>query len=323
MLRPLRNFFPAAEFPRLLIGLDAPDDAAVYQLNDEQAVIATMDFFPPIVDDARAFGAIAAANALSDIYAMGGQPLFAINLVAWPDALPKALLTEVLRGGAEAVREAGAVLAGGHSVVDEEPKYGLAAFGLIHPRRVLAKGGARAGDALVLTKALGTGVITTAAKFNGCSPERLAATVASMRRLNGAAAAAANQHDARAMTDITGYGLIGHALEMTRATGVDFHFRLPALPLLPGAEEYAAAGYLPGGIERNRQYYGRHVHLPADLPAPAHDLLYDPQTSGGLLIALPAAAAAPLVEALNTAGHAAARIGDVKPGAGQLHFLTD
>ena len=319
-MRPLQNLFPAADYPQLLVGLDAPDDAAVYQLNDEQAVIATMDFFPPIVDDARAFGAIAAANALSDVYAMGGQPLFAINLVGWPEALPHALLTEVLRGGAESVREAGAVLAGGHSVVDEEPKYGLAAFGLAQPSEILAKGGAQIGDALVLTKALGTGVITTAAKFDACSPERLDTAIASMCRLNAAAARAARQHQARAMTDITGYGLVGHALEMARAGAVDFHFQLATIPWLPGAEEYAAAGHLPGGIARNREYYGQDVHTPASISAPHYDLLYDPQTSGGLLISLPAQEAAALISELGASGHAVALVGEARAGNGRLHF---
>lgn len=319
-MRPLQNFFPAEDFPQLLVGLDAPDDAAVFQLNDEQAIIATMDFFPPIVDDARSFGAIAAANALSDVYAMGGQPLFAINLVAWPESLPHSLLTEVMRGGAEAVREAGAVLAGGHSVVDEEPKYGLAALGIIHPGQILAKGGAQIGDALVLTKALGTGVITTAAKFDACSPENLGAAIASMSRLNAAASRIARQYNAHAMTDITGYGLIGHALEMARAGRVDFHFQISDLPWLPGTEEYAAAGYLPGGISRNRAYYGEQVFLPDEIAETHHDLLYDPQTSGGLLISLPPAEAEKFVHELSASGQAGAIIGKVQTGNGSLHF---
>ena len=319
-MRPLRNFFPAADHPQLLIGLDAPDDAAVYQLNEEQAVIATMDFFPPIVDDARAFGAIAAANALSDVYAMGGQPLFAINLVAWPEGLPHSLLTEVLRGGAEAVRAAGAVLAGGHSVVDEEPKYGLAAFGLIHPQQILAKEGAKEGDALVLTKALGTGVITTAAQFDACSSEALATTVASMRRLNDTASKLAQQFHACAMTDITGYGLVGHALEMLKNEAVDFHFDLSALPWLPDAESCASAGHLPGGIARNREYYGQKVFLPLAISSHHHDLLYDPQTSGGLLIALPAQESQPYVEQMMRSGRQAWIVGAVSKGHGCLHF---
>lgn len=319
-MRPLRDIFPAQYHPQLLVGLDAPDDAAVYQLNEEQAVIATMDFFPPIVDDARAFGAIAAANALSDVYAMGGQPLFAINLVAWPEGLPHSLLTEVLRGGAEAVRTAGAVLAGGHSVVDEEPKYGLAAFGLIHPQRVLAKEGAKEGDALVLTKALGTGVITTAAQFDACSPEALATTVKSMRRLNDTASQLAQQFHVHAMTDITGYGLVGHALEMLKNEAVDFHFHLSALPWLAEAEQRASEGHLPGGIARNREYYGEKVYLPLDISSFHHDLLYDPQTSGGLLLALPNQESQPFVEKMVSSGQQAWVVGSVQKGHGCLHF---
>ena len=302
------------------MGLEAPDDAAVYRLNEEQAVIATMDFFPPIVDDARAFGAIAAANALSDVYAMGGQPIFAINLVAWPDSLPHSVMTEVMRGGAEAVREAGAVLAGGHSVVDEEPKYGLAAFGIIHPQQILAKAGARDGDALVLTKALGTGIITTAAKFDACSPEALDAAVASMRRLNATAALLANQYPAHAMTDITGYGLIGHALEMLRNESVDFHIQLSDLSWLPNAEEYASAGYLPGGIARNRDYYGDRVFPTRPISSTHHDLIYDPQTSGGLLLSLPVAKAEAYVSELAGLGQAAWIIGSVRDGNGCIHL---
>ncbi len=321
-MRPLQNLFPAADYPQLLVGLSAPDDAAVYQLNNEQAIIATTDFFPPIVDDAADFGAIAAANALSDVYAMGGKPLFAINLVAWPESLPYDLLTDVLRGGAETVRAAGAVLAGGHSVVDEEPKYGLAAFGVVSPAAILAKGGACIGDALVLTKALGSGVITTAAKFDTCSAARLATAVASMRRLNAAAAQAAHHHSAHAMTDITGYGLVGHALEMARLSAVDFHIQLNALPWLPGAEEYASAGHLPGGIQRNREYYGQAVQLPNAIPQSLHDLLYDPQTSGGLLVALPQREAQSFIDELVAAGHSAAHIGDVHAGNGKIHVLS-
>ena len=319
-MRPLRNFFPSNDFPNLLVGLEAPDDAAVYQLNDEQAVIATMDFFPPIVDDARAFGAIAAANALSDVYAMGGQPIFAINLVAWPDSLPHSVLTEVMHGGAEAVREAGAVLAGGHSVVDEEPKYGLAAFGVIHPKQILAKEGAKNGDSLVLTKALGTGILTTAAKFDSCSPEALDAAVTSMCRLNATASQLANQYQAHAMTDITGYGLVGHALEMLRNEKVDFHFHLADLPWLPNAETYASEGYLPGGIARNRDYYGHKVHPTRQISPTHHDLIYDPQTSGGLLISMPAAKAETYVREMANLGQGAWIIGSVHNGNGCIYI---
>ena len=241
MLRALDNLFPAEQHPNLLVGLGSPDDAAVYRLNDEQALIQTVDFFTPIVDTPYEYGAIAAANALSDVYAMGGEVLFALNIAALPPDLPTDMMAEILRGGADVVRSVGAAIAGGHTIQDKEPKYGLAVTGLVHPDRILTKGGARPGDALVLTKPLGTGTITTALKRGQVAPAHLDAAIASMMRLNRVASQAAQAAGARSATDITGFGLIGHTSEMAEAAGVRFRIRFDALPWLPGALGYAEA----------------------------------------------------------------------------------
>ena len=323
VLRPLADLFQADQYPDLLVGLGAPDDAAVYRLNPQQAIIETADFFPPVVDDPFAFGAIAAANALSDIYAMGGQPLFAINLAAFPEDLPPEVIIEILRGGAEKVREAGAVIAGGHTVTDREPKYGLAVTGLVHPERVMTKAGARPGDRLVLTKPLGTGVITTAHKRGEVDPADLEAAVASMMRLSREAAAAAlATPEVHAMTDITGFGLLGHAHEMAHLSGVGLSLDYAALPWLPGARRYGEAGVFPGGSERNEEYFGQWVRFAPGLALPAWEqrLLHDPQTSGGLLIAVSEAQLPALRDRLLAAGEPAVLIGEVVLGAGEIYL---
>jgi selenide,water dikinase len=286
VLRPLNEIFPAADYPDLLVGLGAPDDAAVYRLNDTQAIITTADFFPPVVDDPYDFGAIAAANALSDVYAMGGEPLFALNLAAFPEDFPPEISSAILRGGAEKVREAGAVIAGGHTITDKEPKYGLSVTGIVHPQELLTKSGARPGDALVLTKPLGAGVITTANKNGQADPDHLRAAVASMSRLNRNAARAARSARAHALTDITGYSLLGHAHEMAHLSGVRLLIDYAALPWLPGARGYAEAWQFPGGATRNADYYRRWVTVQTALTEWEQPLLYDPQTSGGLLMAV-------------------------------------
>lgn len=239
-----------------------------------------------MVDDPYDFGSIAAANALSDIYAMGGEVLFAINLVAFPDTLDMSILQEIMRGGAEKVAEAGAVVAGGHSVNDKEPKYGLAVTGIIDPEQLKRKRGALPGDALVLTKPLGTGVVTTALKAQKASEADVNAAVESMKQLNRAASRAALQHDAHAMTDITGFGLLGHALEMARQGQVDFQFRLADMPWLPGAISYAAGGSFPGGMGNNQRHFGPAVSFADGIEFMMQDLLFTPETSGGLLVAL-------------------------------------
>ena len=245
VLRPLSQTFTAADFPQVLVGLSEPDDAAVFQLDEQRAIISTTDFFPPVVDDPYDFGAIAAANALSDVYAMGGRPLLAINLVAYPEDLDKGILSEILRGGADKVKEACAVIAGGHSITDAEPKYGLSVTGEVQPSRIIRKSGAQIGDRLILSKALGTGVITTAHKRGEVADRHLAAAVRSMARLNRGAADLAQRHGVRAMTDITGFGLAGHALEMARLSGVDFHIAAQSLQSAARHSRLRATRHLP------------------------------------------------------------------------------
>jgi selenide,water dikinase len=287
VLRPLQDLFRPADHPDLLVGLGAPDDAAVYRLDDARALIVTTDFFTPIVDDPYQYGAIAAANALSDVYAMGGRPLLALNIAALPPDLPPEIITQIMVGLAEKVREAGAVIAGGHTIQDKEPKVGLAVIGLAAPDRLLTKGGVRPGDRLILTKPLGTGCITTAAKSDQARPDDLADAVAWMMRLNRDAAEVALEVGARAATDITGFGLLGHATELAEASGVTLYLDAAQIPLLPGAEQYATARIFPGGSVANRRAYKRGVRVAGDLPEHRLMLLFDAQTSGGLLIALP------------------------------------
>lgn len=273
---------------QLLVGLGAIDDAAVYRINDQQAIISTADFFPPVVDDPYTYGAIAAANALSDVYAMGGQVLMAINLVAWPDTLDASILGEVLRGGMEIVEQAGSAIAGGHTVIDNEPKYGLAVTGMVHPEHILTKGGAKPGDLLILSKPLGTGLLTTAQKREKVREEDIQAAVQSMTRLNRKASEVLVQAGVgvHAVTDITGYSLLGHAWEMAIQSLTRMRFDFAALPLLPNVRAYAEAGCIPGGTERNIRYVRPHVQLAERLDQFDQALLFDPQTSGGLFAAI-------------------------------------
>jgi selenide, water dikinase len=282
----MREIFKPGDHPELLVGLNKADDAAVYQLDEERAIISTTDFFPPIVDDPYDFGAIAAANAMSDVYAMGGQVLFAINLVAFPDNLDRSILREILRGGAEKVAEAGGVIAGGHSVIDKEPKYGLAVTGIVNPQQVKKKGGGRPGDVLLLTKPMGVGVLTTALKQGEATAESITAAVSSMKRLNKQAAEAALAAHASGMTDITGFGLLGHAQEMAGQGAVDFHLDAAQLPWLPGALDCGKLGAFPGGMGRNLDYFAPHVTFGPGVSQLVQDMLWTPETSGGLLVAL-------------------------------------
>jgi selenide, water dikinase len=319
VLQPLNGLFPTQDYPALLVGLEAPDDAAVYRLDAERAVISTVDFFPPVVDDAYSFGAIAAANALSDIYAMGGEPLMAINLVAFPDGLDMTVLSNILRGGSDKVKEAGAVIAGGHTVSDKEPKYGLAVTGIIHPDRIVTKGGARVGDKLILTKALGTGVITTALKNSQAQTEHVERAVASMTRLNRESARLADSFRVHAMTDVTGYSLLGHGHEMAHLAEVDFRIGFQNLHWLPGAHLYAEQDFFPGGTWRNKDYFEQWIQFDHDISEAGQLLLFDPQTSGGLLMATAPERASELLMALSAAGEIASIIGDVIPGNGRIH----
>ena len=263
-----------------------PDDAAVYRLDDERALIVTTDFFTPIVDDPYQYGAIAAANALSDVYAMGGTPLLALIIAALPPNLPLDMSAEIMRGLAETVREAGAVVAGGHTIQDKEPKVGLAAVGLAHPDRLLIKSCARSGDVLIRTKPLGTGCITTAAKNDRANAEHVAGAVAWMQRLNKPGAEAAVAVGAGAATDITGFGFLGHATEIAVASRVALHVALDRVPLMDGALTYAEQWTFPGGSAANRLAYEPGVRFAGDIPEERQMLLFDVQTSGGSLIAL-------------------------------------
>ena len=307
---------PTLTDPRILVDASTRDDAAVYQLTPDRAIVATVDFFTPIVDDAYDFGRIAAANALSDIYAMGATPLLALNLVGWPrDTLPYELLGDVLRGGADIAKEAGAFVLGGHSVDDPEPKYGMVAIGEVHPNRVITLAGAQAGDVLVLTKPIGTGVLTTALKRDLATAADLAGAVASMATLNAGAARAMLANGAHAATDVTGFGLLGHLHNMVAASGVSAEIDAASVPLLPKAADLAARGAIPGGTKRNREALTETVQFDAAVPETIRVLLFDAQTSGGLLIAVPANRADSLVAALkNEQTPAAARIGRIVSG---------
>ncbi|HLX57570.1 MAG TPA: selenide, water dikinase SelD [Ktedonobacteraceae bacterium] len=272
--------------PALLVGLHAADDAAVYKVNEQQAIISTADFFPPIVDDAYAFGAIAAANAMSDVFAMGGKVLMAINLVGWPADLDPAILSDILRGGADTVAKAGAVIAGGHTVTDQEPKYGLAVTGMVHPDHILTKGGARPGDYLILGKPLGTGLITTAHRNDAVDTSDLEAALQSMMRLNERASQALQRPGVHAVTDITGFGLLGHAWEMASQSRAGMRFHYDALPQLPHARYYGEHGHMTGGARRNETYFTPRVSINKRLGKIDREILWDPQTSGGLFAAI-------------------------------------
>lgn len=316
VLRPLA----LRSHPDLLVGLQTSDDAAVFRLAPDLALIQTVDFFPPVVDDPYTFGAIAAANAMSDIYAMGGEVLLALNIAAWPEELPVEVLSEIFAGGAAKLAEAGAVIAGGHTVNDREPKYGLCVTGRIHPDRVLTKAGARAGDHLYLTKPIGSGAITTAHKQQRVAPEHLDEAVASMLRLNRAAAACAQAARVNSCTDVTGFGLAGHAAEMAEKSGVRLRITAGHVPLFSGARDYVRVGAVPGGLGRNRVHFtggvAPAVALHGDISTELEELLFDPQTSGGLLLTLPAARGADLEASFATAGEPLWKIGDVVTGHG-------
>jgi selenide,water dikinase len=282
---------PRLKDENVLVGFDTADDAGVYRLSPECALVQTVDFFTPIVDDPYTFGAIAAVNALSDVYAMGGRPLSALSVCCYPGDGDLDDLEAILRGGAEKMIEAGCVVLGGHSVKDEEIKFGYAVTGTVHPERVLANAGARVGDVLVLTKRIGTGVISTALKKGLARDEDVAASIESMLALNREACEAMVACGAHGCTDVTGFGLIGHAREMALASGVTVEIDAAAVPLLPGALEYARRGAIPGGLKNNQAFASCDVEPAEGTAAEVEALLYDPQTAGGLLVSLPEAAA--------------------------------
>ena len=304
----------------MLVDASTGDDAAVYRIADDRALVVTLDFFTPIVDDPYDFGRIAAANALSDVYAMGGRPLFALNLLSFPRGLlDEGLAEEIIRGGAEKAAEAGIAVLGGHSIDDAEPKYGMVAVGEVDPGAMLANDGARVGDDLVLTKPLGTGIVATAVKAGKCPAGLLEAAVDSMARLNRGAAEAARAVGAHAATDVTGYGLTGHLGIMARASGVGARIDAARVPLLEGVEDLVEAGFVPGGTRRNRADGAESVTVEGDVSETVQVLLADAQTSGGLLISCPPGRTGELVEALGAEGDTAWVVGRVTPGpAGRI-----
>jgi selenide,water dikinase len=270
-----------------LVGLREPDDAAVWRLDDERAIVVTTDFFTPVVDNAYDYGSIAAANSLSDIYAMGGKPFLALNVAALPDNLPIDISTEIIRGGAEKAREAGVVIAGGHTVKDKEPKYGLIAIGFVDPKKMLNKGGLKVGDRLVLTKPLGFGVTTTALKREKADEADVLEAVTWMKQLNDKAGQLANEFDLRAGTDITGYGLLGHALEMAAASNVALQIDFENVPFISCARNYADQGCFAGGAFDNKKHFESNIEFADTIDEQNQMLLFDPQTSGGLLFGVP------------------------------------
>ncbi len=310
------------DHPDLLVGLAKSDDAAVYRISDDVAVVLTVDFFPPIVDDPYTYGAIAAANSMSDVYAMGGQVLVALNVAGFPREFPREVIAEIFRGGAEKVAEAGGVVAGGHTVVDAEPKYGLCVTGRIHPKKIFIKGGFRVGDRLFLSKPLGTGVITTAAKADACDAATLKGAVASMLRLNRVAAEVAQGLGVCGATDITGFGLLGHAAEVVEASGAGITIRAPQLPLLDGALALAQRGQWSGGMKRNQRHVestlGVNGRLTIDpsLPSAMVGLLYESETSGGLLFSVSPEHAGTVLDRFKAKGEPCWEIGEVtaEPG---------
>lgn len=271
--------------PNLLVGFDKSDDASVYKVTEDLALVQTVDFFPPIADDPYTFGAIAATNALSDVYAMGGEPKLALNIMAVPSSLPKESVHEILRGGYEKAYEAGVIITGGHSILDEEPKYGLAVTGFVHPNKVLTNSGARPGDVLILTKPLGIGILMTAAKVDMASAEGLGNAYRLMTTLNKTARDIMVKYRVHACTDVTGFGLLGHSSEMALGSNVQLHIDTRAIDLISESLEFARMGLLPEGMYRNRNFAEPHVDA-GDVPTAVQDMLYDPQTSGGLLIAV-------------------------------------
>lgn len=320
----LQPFHKKINDPNLLVGFEGFDDAAVYRLNARTGLIQTLDFFTPMVDDPYTFGQIAAANSLSDVYAMGGKPLLAMNIVCFPSCLPSAVLTDILQGGLEKVEEAGALLVGGHTVEDNEPKYGLAVVGTVQPDRIITNAGAQDGDLLYLTKPIGSGVLSTALKAELIDEKVMGPCIESMRTLNKNAAEAMQRVGVHGCTDITGFGLLGHLREMAAASGLLACIYVQDIPVFPGTLELAAQGILPAGLYRNRDFLREAVHISPGVKGGWRDLLFDPQTSGGMLLAVSPEKAETLEKNLENKGVAAARIGEMKSGeAGKIHVYQN
>ncbi len=314
MLRPLEGLFDPADYPDLLVGLGEPDDAAVWRLSTDRALVVTTDFFTPVVDDPYDYGAIAAANSLSDIYAMGGTPFLALNVAALPPDLPVEITSEIIRGGAEKAREAGVVIAGGHTIQDKEPKYGLIVLGFVDPAQMITKSGARPGDHLIITKPLGFGTTTTALKRGQADPTDVSEAVGWMKRLNRQAAQLAIECGVRGGTDITGFSLLGHAYELAQASRVGLRFSFSRVPFTRGAHRYAQEWIFPGGSLDNRQYFGPHVRFTPKIDEPSQMLLFDAQTSGGLLLSVPSNQVETLFARAAEVGQVLWEIGEVLPG---------
>lgn len=304
----------------LLVGFDKSDDASVYKLTDELAIVQTVDFFPPIADDPYTFGQIAATNALSDVYAMGGEPKLALNIMCVPKDMPKEAVHQMLRGGYDKVYEAGALITGGHSILDDEPKYGLCVTGFVHPDRVLTNSGAKVGDVLLFTKPIGIGILTTAAKADMASKEGKALALRMMTTLNKSARDAMVKYRVHACTDVTGFGMLGHLCEMAQGSDVTAELNVDAVELIPEALELARMGILPEGMYRNREFAQSMVDA-GETELAKQDMLYDPQTAGGLLIAVDPADADALFEELKTCVPSAQRIGTVLPYDGKSRIL--
>jgi selenide,water dikinase len=322
-LRAILDHLTPPVDPNLLVGFNGADDAAVYRIDSERALVLTVDYFTPIVDDPFDFGRVAAANSFSDVYAMGAAPLVALNIAAFPEGeLGPEILARILEGGGTVAREAGVVVAGGHTVTDREVKYGMSVVGMIHPDRIVTNGGARPGDALVLTKALGTGVLATRLKADKLEEKFYAPLVASMTRLNKTASEIMREYDVHACTDITGFGLLGHALEMAEASGVTFDISASDLPVLPGALAAIEGHFVPGGAGTNRIFVFEKMKWVRPKDDVLDTLTVDPQTSGGLLVAVPAVRAAGFVAALRASCPEAAVIGRVAaPDAVRLRIV--
>ncbi|MEN6472350.1 MAG: selenide, water dikinase SelD [Clostridiaceae bacterium] len=322
MLAQLLEGIKVHNDPNLLVGFDRSDDASVYKISDELALVQTVDFFPPIADDPYTFGAIAATNALSDIYAMGGEPKLALNIMAVPEDIPKEVVHELLRGGYDKVYEAGALITGGHSIFDEEPKYGLAVTGFVHPAKILTNSGARPGDVLFLTKPIGIGVLTSAMKADLVAEETRKLAYSLMTTLNKAARDVMVKYRVHACTDVTGFGVLGHLLEMAQGSGVELQLHTKGFSFIPEALDYARMGVLPAGMYRNRSFAESWVDGGATETA-VQDLLYDPQTAGGLVIAVAPEDADALFGELRGSVPAAQRIGDVQSyRGGKRIFLS-
>lgn len=284
-MQPIRSTFADTICPDLLVGLTVSDDAAVYKINEDTAIIQTLDFFTPIVDDPYDYGSIAAANSLSDVYAMGGEVILALNICGFPSCLPLDVLKEILLGGAQKVKEANGILVGGHTIEDNEPKYGLSVTGKVHPDRILTKGGAKSGDILVLSKPLGTGIITTAGKAKQAKQEHITQAIVSMKKLNKNAASFYQEVGVHACTDITGFSIIGHSLEIAEKSDVTIHLDFRDIPFLDGAKEYAGEWLFPAGSSTNEKCYRNNITF-HDISPEIQQLLFTPETSGGLIAAV-------------------------------------